>query len=466
LSEKKTDWGGIAILVAVGVGAYLLTRKVEAAPPPIPTQAPTQQAVYCSGQGNIVATDREHIGEARSQTITAGQAGTAAQKWEDPIQAPLFHFSKYPADVPPQPGQVVGVQAPRPWAGLTGEGLFDEALEAPLYWSGPAETAGLILVPERYRPIIEKYGLDALRKMRSPADPAYAEIEKQYGRETANLMIRYALELSNGVAKGYAVEYVTKEHMKILGNKVDERFLADWVLAASVTHPGGDPGTVKTRAAQMHLSEEEYKYVGLRYFYELHGYIPDNYKVLWATLDPKYHDTWKGFPKEPLPRTYTSPSLSGLTYSLEEYKRIFGTVPWDEPIPTYRKEGKQWYVWGDPQKPGSVQWGTMDDYKKSMGDAEKAKAPEKVTPEEKRATAIERRLDREQKASTASSIPATKPAPAEKPPTSTPVNPRTQYTTRAAAGQREMTRQVEAKERVAAGVERINKERAAARVMR
>jgi len=450
--SEKTDWGGIAILGAVVVGAYLLTRKVEAAPTPTPTptQAPTQQPVYSPGQGNIVATDREHIGEAKSQTITAGQAGTATQKWEDPIQAPLFHFSKYPADVPPQPGQVVGVQVPRPWAGVTGEGLFNEALEAPLYWSGPGETAGKILVPERYREIIEKYGLATLRAMRGPADPAYAEIERIYGRETANLMIRYALELGNGVAKGYSIEYVTKQHMLTLAGKVDERFLSDWVLGASITHPSGDPGTVATRAGQMNISLDEYKYIGLRYFYEVHGYIPDQYKDLWNKLDPIYHNTWQGFPTAPLAKTYIAPTASGETYTWEEYKKVFGHPPGQGVMDL----GNNRYIWPDPQKPGSVLWGTKKDYEKSMADAEKAKG-KKPTP------TITMELG-----SPTPRLPQPKLTPTPSAPVSKPVNPRLQYTTRAAVGYRDMTRQVEAKQAVAAGVQRINQERLAGRVLR
>ena len=451
--EKKTDWGGIAVVGAILVGAYLLTRKVEAAP--TPTEAPTQPPLYQSGQGYTISTPREQAAPI-AQTVIVGEqkSGTVSEpKWTDPTQAPLFHFDKYPAGVPPQSGQVVGVQVPRPWAGVTGEGLFEEATKAPLYWNGPPETAGLILVPERYRPIIEKYGIDVLRAMRSPADPAYAEIEKQYGRETANLMIRYALELSNGVARGYTVEYVTKEHMKILSNKVDERFLADWVLGASVTHPGGDPGTVKTRAAQMKLSEEEYKYVALRYFYELHGYIPDQYKIVWATLDPKYHDTWKGFPKGPLPRTYTS--LSGLTYTLEEYKKVFGTVPWDKPIllrPGY-------YLWRDPQRPGSIQTGSMDDYKKSMANAEKAKGKlpvekpiEARIPEKK-----EKEISREQGAKNISTHPAKTPLSAEKPPQSTPTNPRATQTTRAAVASQQVKKEAATRQVITQTLQAINR---------
>jgi len=39
--EKETDWGGLAVLVAIGVGAYLLTRPAEAKPTPTPTPTPT-----------------------------------------------------------------------------------------------------------------------------------------------------------------------------------------------------------------------------------------------------------------------------------------------------------------------------------------------------------------------------------------------------------------------------------------
>jgi len=458
--EKKGDLGGLVAIGAILVGVYLLTRKVEAAPTPpaYVTAATSQPPLYQGGQGYRITSEREDVGKTRTQTWKAAEPGrisAAEPKWQDPTQAPLFHFNKYPADVPPQPGQIVAVQAPRPWAGVTGEGLFNKALEAPLYWFGPPETAGKILVPERYRAIIEKYDVDTLYRMRGPADPAYAEIEKQYGREVANLMIRYALELKNAIVKGYKIEYVTIEHMKILGNKVDERFLADWILGASLTHPSGDPGTVTTRAGQMGLTVDEYKYIALRYFYELHGYIPDQYKDLWNRLDPILHDTWKGFPTK-IEKTYAAPSASGQSYSLEDYKKIFGTVPWDEPIPTYRKNGKQQYIWRDPQKPGSVLWGTKDDYEKSMRDAEKAKTPRVPVP----MPWPERKIEtKEQKASFTSRRPQAKPLPAEEPPTSTPVNPRARETTRARVGQRDMTKQVEAKERAINAVQAINRQR-------
>ena len=381
--EKKTDWGGIALIGAVVVGAYLLTRPVEAkpTPPTIPVgpivvdmtpPPPGEPSTYTPGTGHQVNTPTE-LSAKLGQPWTVGES--QPKQWQDPTQAPLFHFSLYPGNVPLQSGQVVGVGISRPWAGVQGDALFQKATEAPLYWSGPPETADLILVPERYRAIIEKYGVATLRDMRSPANPAYAEIEKQYGRETANLMIRYALELSNGLGRGYKIEYVTQQHMRTLANIVDERFVDDWILGTSVTHPQEDPAIVGTRASQMHLTVDQYKYIALKYFYEVHGYIPDKYKVLWATLDPQFHDSWRGFPPAALPKTYTAPSGSGITYTLEEYQKIFGTVPWDKPLPWVYRNGKQTYVWRDPLQPGSILIGTMDDYKKSMAEAEKKKGP-------------------------------------------------------------------------------------------
>jgi len=478
--EKKTDWGAIGVLAAVAVGAYLLvTRKAEPAPT-APTYASAAEAAaaelgptavtaqpslaaqpsYQPGQGYVLATNPESGGKTLPQTWRVGEQkpGTVSEpKWTDPTQAPLFHFNKYPAGVEPQPGQIVGVQVPRPWAGVTGEGLFNQALEAPLYWEGNPDTAGLILVPERYREIIEKYGIETLRAMRSPADPAYAEIEAKYGREIANLMIRYALELGEGQKKGYKIEYVTTEHMKIAANRVDERFLNDWILGASITHPQGDPGTVAARASQMGLSQDEYMYIALRYFYELHGYIPDQYKDLWNRLDPSLHDTWKGFPA-PYEKTYVSPSGSGEKYTYEQYVAIFGRPPgWY--TPTQIRPGE--YVWSDPQKPGSILTGSMNDYKKSMADVEKSKTqPEKPGVEKGFIPSIPTPGEfqtKEQKASSTSSIPQAKPLPAEKPPQSTPTNPRATQTTRASVGAREKEEQVNTRQTIQATLERINR---------
>jgi hypothetical protein len=228
--------------------------------------------------GHILNVGSYDVGY-RSGSYVNIELNQKTNKFVDPAgslgEPGLFHFE---VPQPWQPGQVIGVWINRPWAGVTGDGLYRLALTKPLLWSGTGipEIDGSILIPIELKPIFDEFGLTAILNMVA-GDATYNAIMAKYGGLLrsfgANLLV-IALAIKDAMARGLSLRFMTLDDIHKWANIVDEKFLVDWL----------DPKWIVTRAGQMHLSVSDYIFVALAYFRLLHGYIPTIYAQTWNDL--------------------------------------------------------------------------------------------------------------------------------------------------------------------------------------
>ena len=383
MSEKKTDWGGIAVLVAIGVGAYLLTRPAPtaAAPTPAPTPTPTG-------------------------TITPYEAPMPSE----PVtpSAPTLGYET-------EEGRTVVFN---PWIIQADKGLQGARWYEKLWF--PQVTMH-VMTPEERTQYLQRID------MMSEAD-----------------------------RKAFYANYgMTKELNAILTGGWTEMWTIDKRIEFMISQ------------RLLDKKPEEYKMTDPQY----KAYY-DWWKNVIATEDAK---TIQAF------QTWLQPKLQADASTINAFYDLVRNGVW------YKTPEGKWdvltneYLATSTPGPGGTlivktEKGTETMTKKEYGDyvkkeeAEKREAKEK---EEKRAEvrkeAAERKITRMvmPPKSTATVTPAKPPEPVSVPaPVSKPKDPRGVAVGRAAALSEGRAKAIEAKERVAAGVQRINLERGAGRVTR